>query len=686
MRTGSRRRSVRALVLAVMPLAVFGGLGGALALSTGTAGAVTTTIYLTAAHGSDANTCSTAAPCKTLGHALAIATAGTTIQLAAGTYKAAADPSGTSNTVTTTGITIQGSAGKTTTTVVTGAGAMNALAVNANGVTVQYLAFEHAGQSGVIVSPSSSATPPTSITGVHIQKTLIANNDLCSTTPTVAAATKTTNCKTPTPFSDFGEGLHLMSVATSVVSTNSVTGNYGGILVTDELGPTHNDTISGNNASTNVGDCGITLAGHNSSAVHTSGATTGKPSPATGGVYTITVSHNTADNNGAAGLLDAGGPPGTGVYHNTFTGNTADGNGLSGFTLHSHAPLQDMNTNVVTTNTFSADALHGLAGAPGDAEGPPASADMGQSAAIEILGAIAPVTGTTIEHNHITSVFYGVWLSPHETAASIIATNPISVSAGGTAVFSEPPGNGGYWVAGADGSAYNFGDLASYGSATGAGVVGIAASPDGGGYWVATSNGTVHAFGDAQNYGTAPGQHIVVSNIVGIAATPDGGGYWLVGSDGGIFTFGDAIFHGSMGGQHLNQPVVGMATTATGKGYWEVASDGGIFSFGVTFHGSKGGQHLNQPVVGMAASPTGKGYWEVASDGGIFSFGVTFHGSKGSQHLNQPIVGMAVTPTGGGYWLVAKDGGIFTFGTASFQGSVPGRATVTDVVGMATNA
>ena len=37
---------------------------------------------------------------------------------------------------------------------------------------------------------------------------------------------------------DCGEGIHLMSVADSTVAGNYVTGNSGGILLTDEFGPT----------------------------------------------------------------------------------------------------------------------------------------------------------------------------------------------------------------------------------------------------------------------------------------------------------------------------------------------------------------------------------------------------------------------------------------------------------------
>ncbi|MGC8512394.1 MAG: 3D domain-containing protein [Acidimicrobiales bacterium] len=59
-----------------------------------------------------------------------------------------------------------------------------------------------------------------------------------------------------------------------------------------------------------------------------------------------------------------------------------------------------------------------------------------------------------------------------------------------------------------------------------AAVVGMAATPDGGGYWLVGADGGVFSFGDANFYGSATNTH-PKAPIVGMAATPDGGGYWL---------------------------------------------------------------------------------------------------------------------------------------------------------------
>ena len=163
------------------------------------------------------------------------------------------------------------------------------------------------------------------------------------------------------------------------------------------------------------------------------------------------------------------------------------------------------------------------------------------------------------------------------------------------------------------GTVHAFGDAAMLGSPAppAAPIVGMARTPDGQGYWLVGADGGIFTFGDAHFYGST-GNLTLNQPIVGMAPTRDGGGYWLVAADGGIFCFGDARFLGSMGGRRLNEPIVGVAATPSGNGYWLVADDGGIFTFGdATFHGSTGGQPLNQPIVALAPTPSGNGYWLV---------------------------------------------------------------------------
>lgn len=241
------------------------------------------------------------------------------------------------------------------------------------------------------------------------------------------------------------------------------------------------------------------------------------------------------------------------------------------------------------------------------------------------------------------------------------------------AMAASPDGSG-YWLVGADGGVFAYGDAPYLGSMGGQPlakpIVGIAPTPDGQGYWLVGSDGGVFSFGDAQFYGST-GNLQLAHPVVGMAATPDGRGYWFVASDGGVFAYGDAPFYGSMGAVSLSQPVVGMAPDDATGGYWLVAADGGIFSFNAPFYGSTGNMQLNKPIVGMEAPSDGSGYRFVASDGGVFCFNEPFAGSMGGQQLAAPIVGMA--PDGSSaYWLVGSDGGIFAFGGAQYYGSPSG--------------
>ena len=69
-------------------------------------------------------------------------------------------------------------------------------------------------------------------------------------------------------------------------------------------------------------------------------------------------------------------------------------------------------------------------------------------------------------------------------------------------------------------------------------IKGMATTPTDAGYWLVGADGGVFAFGNAAPDGSLPGLDINVDDISGIAADPTGTGYWLVGADGGVFAFG----------------------------------------------------------------------------------------------------------------------------------------------------
>jgi hypothetical protein len=254
--------------------------------------------------------------------------------------------------------------------------------------------------------------------------------------------------------------------------------------------------------------------------------------------------------------------------------------------------------------------------------------------------------------------------------------------AGATGTLSQSVKHG-YWLLGSDGGVFAFGAAQFHGSLPNSGfnpagsglphslqapIVGIASTPDGNGYWLVGADGGVFAYGDAVFYGST-GSMVLNKPIVAMVPSVDGKGYWLVGSDGGVFAFGDAVFYGSTGSLKLSAPVVGMVKTADGKGYWLVGSDGGVFAFGdATFKGSLVGRSPASPVIGLAGTVSDNGYWLVTASGAVYPFGdaSNYGGSPTSAH---PIVAVSGSADGKGYWLVASNGGVFSYGDALFDGT-----------------
>jgi hypothetical protein len=83
--------------------------------------------------------------------------------------------------------------------------------------------------------------------------------------------------------------------------------------------------------------------------------------------------------------------------------------------------------------------------------------------------------------------------------------------------------------------------------------VAIAATQTGNGYWLVGADGGVFAFGDAPFVGSAVGQSLA-SPVVGLAPTQTGSGYWLAEANGGSLRFGDAADLGNVAGLQLNAP------------------------------------------------------------------------------------------------------------------------------------
>jgi hypothetical protein len=218
---------------------------------------------------------------------------------------------------------------------------------------------------------------------------------------------------------DCGEGVHFAGgVADSLVRGNYIAGNSGGILLSDDLGPTHNNVIENNTVTGNTADCGITVPGHNPMAL----SSTGVPRPTVAGVYKNLIKDNVVTGNGVkgdgAGVLFANAGPGTASYDNWVEGNYIAGNGLSGVTMHAHkvgkGQFEDLNGNVIVGNAIGKNNLDG-----DPLDGPPGPSDHVTTGVLVYSGG-TPVR-VSITHNHIFNDSIGIWLSKAVTASGLRA-------------------------------------------------------------------------------------------------------------------------------------------------------------------------------------------------------------------------------------------------------------------------
>jgi parallel beta-helix repeat protein len=273
------------------------------------------------------------------------ALAGDTVSVAPGTY--------TEEVVITKPITLAGSGKQGKAVTIDATGLPHAIYIT--GVTgpmiVQQITAANALREGILIENSSNIT---------VKNSTVMNNDksLAFGPPTCSPSTIPC-CPGAFPFEqeDCGEGIHLLGTSYSLVANNLVQNNQGGILLTDETGPTSNNFITGNLVQNNATDCGITLPSHPPCVQTSTDATGCKGGPNIGaaspGVFANSVIGNTSFKNGGAGVGIFAPTPGTAAYGNLVANNVLQKNGLPGVALHSHAPAQNLNSNAIVSNLIS---------------------------------------------------------------------------------------------------------------------------------------------------------------------------------------------------------------------------------------------------------------------------------------------------------------------------------------------
>ena len=296
----------------------------------------------------------------------------------------------------------------------------------------------------------------------------------------------------------------------------------------------------------------------------------------------------------------------------------------------------------------------------------------------------------------------GLTLGSASFPAPIVAMSTVALPSA-MATQGTMPGWGGYYLAGANGSVYTFGDAVYRGSLGGVplerpggsgNAVSAMVTQGGIGYWLIEADGTVSSpnpsaggifsFGSAEAVTGQLASVVLSGPAVAVAGSPAGAGLWLADAGGQVVALGGAPSYGSLRIADVQGPIVAMSPTPDGKGYYLAGANGWVYPFGdAVYRGSLGGLTLGSasfpaPIVAMAVTPDGRGYYLAGANGSVYTFGdAVYRGSLGgltfgSASFPAPIVAMAVTPDGRGYYLAGSNGSVYTFGDAVYRGSLGG--------------
>jgi nitrous oxidase accessory protein NosD len=323
-------------------------------------------LFVSASAGNDGNTCTYDQPCRTIARAIAMADDGSTVSVAPGTYA--------ESVLIDKRLRLRGD-----NAVVDATGHDNGIVVrgpSTAGTRIRGFTVENANAEGILADSTSELG--------------IFHNELRDNDRTPNAASPPQCAAQGDVPGDCGEALHLMGVSFSRVAGNDVHNNVGGILITDETGPSHGNLIARNVSHDNLEDCGITLPSHNPMATSDSSKA---------GVYDNTVVDNVSRGNGGAGVGMFAPMPGTASYDNRVIGNTLTDNGEAGIAIHAHAPGQNVAGNVIVANQVAGNGVD-------------PDADSGNPVGIALLNADPATTpGEVIAINRVSNEFWGIFIN-----------------------------------------------------------------------------------------------------------------------------------------------------------------------------------------------------------------------------------------------------------------------------------
>jgi parallel beta-helix repeat protein len=165
---------------------------------------------------------------STIQAAIDAAKPGDTVSVGAGTYK--------ESVTITKAITLQGAGGGATIIDATGKDHAIMMQGVTGPATISGIAAENANLAGINLRDSSQ---------IMLTGNLVQGNDK-NVGPEAPPGQGVCPGSAPFDGDDCGEAIHLQGVSDSVISNNTVQQNVGGILVTDETGPTHDNLIINN--------------------------------------------------------------------------------------------------------------------------------------------------------------------------------------------------------------------------------------------------------------------------------------------------------------------------------------------------------------------------------------------------------------------------------------------------------
>jgi hypothetical protein len=281
-------------------------------------------------------------------------------------------------------------------------------------------------------------------------------------------------------------------------------------------------------------------------------------------------------------------------------------------------------------------------------------------------GAGVPVTSSHQPSSSPSSQQHGYWLAGSDGGVFSFGSAQFYGSAANLHLAAPIVGitssadRGGYWLVASDGGVFSFGDARFYGSVPGLGlspddspvlprlnapIVGMIPTTDGRGYFLVGADGGIFAFGDAKFEGSCPGIGGCASGVAAVMTDGSGNGYWVVTYTGDVYAFGDATNYGDPASYLPYATQVPSAVrTPGGNGYWVLFSDGEIYTYGdAAYLGSPFGQvQFSNPAAAIFATSDGGGYWIATTDGTVYAFGdAPNYGDVAAAHLNGPIVAAA---------------------------------------------